>query len=77
MQLPPHHKVGAQLYFQTPTDCANSNRAGSNRKASCLRLLSTPTTFHAMPTSTALLLRQGKHSNAPEVRLNKTAAEEN
>lgn len=34
----------------------------------------------AMPTATALPLRQGKHSNAfvaPEVRLNKTAAEEN
>lgn len=33
-----------------------------------------------MPTATALPLRQGKHSNAfvaPEVRLNKTAAEEN
>lgn len=79
MELPPHHKVEAQLLFQTPTDCANMPALTAKPVASA----SFPLHTHsppAMPTATALPLRQGKHSNAfvaPEVRLNKTAAEEN
>lgn len=75
MELPPHHK--AQLLFQTPTDCANMPALTAKPVGSASFTLHSPP---AMPTATALPLRQGKHSNAfvaPEVRLNKTAAEEN